>query len=978
MSSPTTPFFDLNTGPSTPDSTDYFVSGESPIKPGSQANEYLRASTIPEALQNIFDQPVEEDTQRPQDTNGSPLLTTSQSDAAPSTPLVQIVPGSSSPTIIDEDVSEEPRNRSIVQISDHLTSAFATTPDRNLLTPTISEAQQSLDSFPFTPNSSKRTTSRQGSTPRCTSPGLSSRRSRNSSDRDRSFGSCSSGEYLTPPLFQPDSDNPPFVPLFDDRNSLTMMGLRRVKTNPSGDEYSFEAERKRKRRSRSRRNKANRHADADHSFWSRSQCQLAPTAPAGQQHLFLEHTDGQHTHPYKAYRRLVSSSVTTFPRIVRRWSSVEIGFHQMPLASSVPLRDPQNSLIANAAGDAFVPAIDLGQRIRSSTFPHGLVEHIQHGIAEQDILETVRQRLSFRESEQSLLETPASITVSRPRVKHSISHPVDAGLSNTWDIKNDLTFGPSVAPHYRKTSLTYLITTKDIESITDLIASNIEAKYVSQGKRMLPRSKSIMFDLPVTSQDERIVKPAGTITDYLQVSPFNERGSSVSRKDSFKSTEVIWQSNPSPGDESSVYEGGLRASPIHSTSDFGTPERRESEYPSSIIHEAGLAFDPDHARTSINKWQNDIPFVVTSSDEDNNAGAGLCTADDGVISSAVVPENHKERQKPKPFLRYRASANAVQDVESFPPLPQRKLTSDWHSPLPDMDTSSPMMSPRSPYNDDSSSRQVTPKASQISWARSEQLSDSQVAPVMSTEFSWNIDAALQDPERLSPGSNHDASPLEEPHRKGVVKHLPCAASRTGSAASMGSSLGIGNHERIPVRSTRPPPPAHTKTAIFPPDASSVTGLQVPSSERRGSSAPRIRRVRTIDNAHKGEHRAECSKWRKPSACPLPQPASPSMFEDATHSGYFDLSLSNGSMPPSSPSHLDRIQRVFRQKTSEVRDTCLPSVKVDQVGIYGQMARVWSDLSGREREEQRGQKRGGSHECDDVANHPERDMDLGVE
>jgi hypothetical protein len=89
--------------------------------------------------------------------------------------------------------------------------------------------------------------------------------------------------------------------------------------------------------------------------------------------------------------------------------------------------------------------------------------------------------------------------------------------------------------------------------------------------------------------------------------------------------------------------------------------------------DVGNAFDPNNANDSINEWSwrcpsDNIAVVVTSSESDST----------DITLSSEAPPSLPSR------TRLRAASKRMPDVVSFPPLPQRKATSDWISPLPDI------------------------------------------------------------------------------------------------------------------------------------------------------------------------------------------------------------------------------------------------------------------------------------------------------
>jgi len=256
----------------------------------------------------------------------------------------------------------------------------------------------------------------------------------------------------------------------------------------------------------------------------------------------------------------------------------------------------------------------------------------------------------------------------------------------------------------------------------------------------------------------------------------------------------------------------------------------------------------------------------------------------------------KERRspKPRPYLRYTASETKLQDVVSFPSLISRKTTSDWYSPLPELETSkSPLATSRS-LHDMGLDISVRPAG------------EDSITPKASTNFRPLVQDLPQSPARPEMRTHKSVEfvPRPLPLHKSVVsafsKTHPVAPPRLGNKKSIGSSIGASSH-------------------------------------RRKSSVPGLQRVRTVDNPHKGDH-DPCTKWRKPSVCPPQIPPSPSEYEDAREDwiedgaaeieGEADFVLEGMALE-----NLRRLSvrlGIFEKK-------CPPLPKADCVGIYGTMS-----------------------------------------
>jgi hypothetical protein len=781
------------------------------------------------------------------------------------------------------------------------------------------------------------------STPSCLSPGLSS----GSVNSSRSPCSHTSSEYLTPPRMHIDTDKPPHKSRRPSDDSLTMMHriIRRANTIPPGGKDLIPKRRNRRRKRKCRHVKVGMEEHQSHAYWWLPGCQVAPTAPVAEKELCLNHV-GAHM-PRKTrhgntdtYGRVLSGMTRgrpVPPLLTRRWSSVEIGAHQVVLRTNLPAGLTTSEPRATPpAHDGQFTTKDLGVRHRSSTFTRGAIDH--------DIVRAVREKLTLRKVVDKQLETPASITLRR--ASPSVMSEASGGST-------------PLADHYgnilsRRPSAAYLITTKDIDSITELIEANLQresqARISLQSSTRTGSSQSGWSHTPISNLSTKSpsvngrgnvssngfvtgsrisvpeVQPIGSSShspmDYLQISTAGKKRNAISRADSQNSVhEVIWEGGRgSPQSASSLAdEDDQRRVPFCvSSSESGTPRRLNSTEDEQTTRDKGNAFDPANARASINEWswrcpQVDIAVVVTS-DSDSPDTAFVPKPIKSPIPSrpffphtAYPPLISRERTspKPKPFPRAAISDDKQKDVISFPALP-RKRTNDWYQPLPEMQTSPLPTISKSLYDlgidanaGDSGSRTVTPKASTISWVRSAELTRNP-----SVEF--------------DPGYGV--------RRKSVVKAPLKACLRTGEFSAMGSSIGSFQGQRS-----------------------------------RSSAALLIKRKRisTIDNCHKGERDAPVSRWRPPSVCPPPKSPSPSEDEDALER-------------PSAPfAPWQKLKSGIADRMAMIRGKTPQSPKVDHTGIYGKMTGsvravkgdpCLSNVNGEE-------ERCAPHGCDDCAKDP---------
>ena len=583
----------------------------------------------------------------------------------------------------------------------------------------------------------------------------------------------------------------------------------------------YDKEHKRRRRNRRHhkcgQKKVKMHEHQNRSYWwLPAGCQVAPTAPSGQKQLCEGHAG--HYIPRKTrygnidtYGRLPPESRSKPAPVVvtRRWSSVEIGAHQIVLESTLPLKSATPQITTSSPQvDKFEPKM-LGPRYRSSTFTRGAIDH--------DIVRTVREKLTLRKVPHEELATPTSITLRRASGESGQQYR-STGTGESTPLARDRNM------QKRRMSTAYLITAEDIDSITELIEENLKRNFDTYGRydlhtsSLTPPSQQRTPSPCITSKGlvpthsfptELAVTVAGVQSastrpqsplNYLQVVPEGSKKAAISRTYSQKSVhEVIWEGGGSPRSARSASsvadeDDGKRSAACFYTSEPPSPAK------SSLSHQIarpdkGDAFDPKNANASINEWswrcpQNEISVVVTSSDSDSNELSPECTGDPTKSSHtpAIPAPKAISRARARPPLRSAFSETKLQDVVSFPPLAPRKKTNDWYSPLPPMEMSPPLATSRSLYDigidvtfGPESSKTITPKSSQTSWVRS-----AEVSPSRSVWFNPDYEMRSRSPE-----TNLD----EQIRRKSVIKAHPNAFARTGDSSTVGSSLGASSGER---------------------------------------------------------------------------------------------------------------------------------------------------------------------------------------
>ncbi len=768
---------------------------------------------------------------------------------------------------------------------------------------------------------------------RGTSPGRSSGGSFHSSDTGHTGCSYNCSDLLSPPPFQGDDDKPPYRPRSESTDSLSMgRRMRRVQTTPNDKKIKI------KRRHRRGHNCRQKKDKGDDGYlltcWSRSTCQIAPTAPAGHKVLCYDHTG--HTSRLlptstqqdesRPYGRPMGQSIPRPTNIVvaRRWSSVEVGNHHFSPETSV--QSKRLKARASTEEDVFIP--------RNIDFPYQISKP-SCNTSDGDIVRVVRELLTIhklgpdRPELGPPVEPPLSITLRRASRARSIRRsPIDQECSSAVISGQSTPLAGVGGYQYqaKATAATYLITSEDIDSITELIVANLKRKHplrprsgtsahFSRSSRSLSNpdvgllssnmssADPIVLGTDVHESEARVRGQPG----YLQVAP--DRHRPLQRTPSNRSVhEVLWNGQASsPSSGSAASEENVKTAILCETSveSAASPEIPPSCKEMTLLEkDKGDAFDPNNPRASISEWscrlqQNYIPTIITSPDLGSNdltlESATLSTEETHPTRRSSNSTPPKERMpRVRPFPRYAASEEKLQDVVSFPPLSPRKATNDWFSPLPGMETISsltthPLTNSRSLYDlgvdvTIGPSGSTTPKAPFTSWVRS-----AEAFPPQSLSIDFKTDYGFG---RMSTSTLAD----KETRRRSVVKPHPKASARTGQSSAMGSS--IGNHSR----------------------------------EKRQSSTPYIQRVRTIDNIHKGERETPSTRWRPPSICPpritsTKINSSPTENEDAEEERV-------GERLPEIVTRLQRSRSGITDRLSLIQARCPQISKVDCAGIYG--------------------------------------------
>lgn len=361
----------------------------------------------------------------------------------------------------------------------------------------------------------------------------------------------------------------------------------------------------------------------------------------------------------------------------RRWNSVGIGAYQLNSLSDA-------KLIGNGS-------IEAGRK-RSNSWSNDIERH--------DLMMAVRARLMVHEVPGSHLPTPTTITLRRAtkvNIDNSRRQSAAEALtaySNQW------------SDAHRQVS-SYLITDDDIDFITNLIRSVFDNRKTSENRpryvETAPRKPNVTSQgvMPKPSNPAELATTRAIVyqTSEAQFVSFDDGDSKVpkrlnedtrnlSRVFSLKSVpEIIWEDTRSQGSMGSTSLPCSTKTSPDVTSDSNTIWLLGNSFLKSLGGDLSRPVSPkqrqhentnggDNSPTSdVYQWNFKEPT------ENMIVGSGQSPKQSNLTSpntNAEVPAASDEGRSGSPISLVRP------DVVSFPPLPARKFTSDWISPLPDM------------------------------------------------------------------------------------------------------------------------------------------------------------------------------------------------------------------------------------------------------------------------------------------------------
>ncbi|ESZ97464.1 hypothetical protein SBOR_2153 [Sclerotinia borealis F-4128] len=545
------------------------------------------------------------------------------------------------------------------------------------------------------------------------------------------------------------------------------------------------------------------------THWSFPPSQITPTALEG---IKVPNTRKHNCLPKRRGRgRLMSEPAA--PLVSRRWSSGKGPTFRNEIFDSNP----------------------LGERNRSSSFTAGA--------GYNDIVRSLRERLTIRKLPNNQMLMPSAITLRRPSASNrsdmSSTMATSAFLTTprTASIIPSLSSRqPTFSENERQDPEAYIITREDVEAVMELLHANLpntQEAYISDpaprgssvenqsprgtrlsslsftSKGLVPMARPAPCEIQIYAAQSRnspelsqygntpittvspiishsptwIVNP-GNPGQYLQISQTNfGQNGRLSEAGSERSVhEVIWEERNSP--ESHVSERDK----VH----FEVDSSECSSQANTPSPGATISPGHDDSRPSFQLFktssQDHRPSEEKGAFDPKNARISInkwswqCESE--ANEDTTDPVTDTEHETPKDH------------VISFPPLP-RKSTNEWRSPLPDMATS---------FRDNKLLGGMLPQVNEVVHSHSlysigidartapssPALSGRATTPV--TRRSWLSESP---PERVCSwlSNSEAATPTRQKsdtdfHRKkSVIKAHPKAPARSGKTAAIGSSIG---------------------------------------------------------------------------------------------------------------------------------------------------------------------------------------------
>lgn len=584
----------------------------------------------------------------------------------------------------------------------------------------------------------------------------------------------------------------------------------------------------------------------------------------------------------------------------RRWSSVEIGTHQVHVS---PKKRKRN--VGYSAVDHVVKLNGSSQRSNKHLFSASFYKAVR----------SVRAKLKER-------KVPAHVPDSIRLKEANDSPSIDTGTAQIPQENHKFSEIKGEGKLVDRRESAYLITGKDLESIAEMIATNMTANTQPQASISTHSASSVFIfqptRLPQFGQKgliPRVGSPAqSTLTvAEVQVSCLNplddpkfESQSSTFGKQGMH--EVIWKADGTPlsikneaGDALITVKTGPEMhneSPKAST--ISTASSLSTRVQVSSGHKSVIAAIDDWS------WEDSASLLVPRRSSNNNSSTieegGLPGRSRRRPAMSSFSETSVPRLADSSLVSPNDADHESYEVVSFPPLP-RKKTSEWLIPVTDIDSetekpkerrlslnkqrslhgmgidatlgtavkrtgiaftspqrslhdrgigaltgpsmdtgSSTSLSPTRTYGAFSSSRASVPQIGiesvSLPLAKSNQISRSS----LQAEPEISIGTSSHPPKiniRVSSASRPDGPK----RRKSSVKAHPKSTARLGSAHTLGSSLGSSSKQKRPKKA---------------------------DSRKASTESTESVHVKCVDNRNRPSSRSTTwSKVRPPSVCPHP-------------------------------------------------------------------------------------------------------------
>ncbi|KAF7959044.1 hypothetical protein EAE96_002561 [Botrytis aclada] len=554
--------------------------------------------------------------------------------------------------------------------------------------------------------------------------------------------------------------------------------------------------------------------------------QVAPTALEG---ATLPNARKDHCLPKRLGKRRLMSEPAA-PILSRRWSSVEIGTRQLKLR---PLLKPKSGQHVQGNNpktrNAFFDSNPLGERNRSSSFTAGARYN--------DMVRSLRDRLTIRKVSNTQMLKPSAITLRRPSASNKSDMSSTMGTSPFLTTPGTMSGIPSVSsrqPTYSENlpqiSEAYIITREDVEAVMELLQAGLLHTHEGRppasaangsSQDQSPRG-SRLSSLSFTNKGlVPVVRPSSCEIHIHAAQSDNSKQTSqlgnsttrtfspnLSRSQTYivnpeisgnpenflgiSQTNFGRRDRQSEGDPESVHEVIWEE---HSQKESHLSERDHAHFEGESKCSSQASTDQDDTRKSSDHRENP--------DQEHRPGKNKGTFDPTDARMSISKWSWQcepvMNGDDANFITITEQESPKDHVISFPPLP-RKSTHEWRSPLPDI--SIPIRESRLLGDMLPKGINARPSHSLHSIGidartaiSSPMLSGMATTPI--TRNPWLNESAISPPDRVcswlsdfeSDALKRQKSDAGTQRKKSLIKAHPKAPARSGNATEIGSSLG---------------------------------------------------------------------------------------------------------------------------------------------------------------------------------------------